>query len=804
MSIVPPPSTTGSALVSAYSTLPSNRYGRFSEDGREFVLCTAVTPRPWVNVMSNGSYSLVVSQAGGGFSWLGNSQIFRLTRWEQDMVRDDYGRWIYLREGDDVWATTLHPTQDVAEVDEITHGLGYSVFCRQVHGIESRQTVFVAHERDEEIWILELENKEDRDRELVVGPYLEWQVGSPGESHREFHRLFVSVKTGDAYTCAWKRASLIENTREESVASPAAFLAIPGATGIDWFTDKANWVGAPGDVRMPAGLWYDKAPQTTERWDDPVAAARFRVALAPGERQTIVMVLGVAPTVDDVPARAQYWTEQTAREELARVKASFHDRWNALEVSTPDPVVNALVNAWLPHQAYVGRMQARSAYYQQGGAYGFRDQLQDSLCFLDHEPHITLRQIETNAEAMYEDGGVRHWWHPGTMTGHASRHSDTCMWLAQATLDYLDETADFGALDHTLTYLSRETELPSTNGTLLDHCLRGLERALSLRSERGIPLIGAGDWNDGLSHAGLDGKGESVWDAMFLYSHLTRFVPVLKRLGDTERAARYRTEAENIREAVEQHGWDGAWFIAGTNDTGAPFGSSQNSEGQIFLNPQTWAVISGIAEGERLQTAMQSARDRLFKEYGALLLAPAYKNVDPYIGYITRYAPGLRENGGVYSHAATWAVQAAAMMGDADEALQLFLGLCPPLRSAKDADLYAAEPYVMPGNSDGPDSPFEGRAGWTWYTGSAAWLRRVAIRWLCGVRATLDGLVIDPNLPSAWDGFTMRRPFRGDVFEIAVSGTAPYQTEVDGKIHEGGPIRESGQNLTRTVCVKGR
>jgi len=275
-------------------------------------------------------------------------------------------------------------------------------------------------------------------------------------------------------------------------------------------------------------------------------------------------------------------------------------------------------------------------------------------------------------------------------------------------------------------FLSRETDKPGERGTIWAHCLRGIDRALSRISPRGLPLIGAGDWNDGLSHAGIDGLGESVWLAMFLYDILTRFQPVLAGLGETAMVGRFAAAAESLKTAVNEHAWDGNWYLGGTRDDGKPFGSHTCEEGKIFLNPQTWAVISGIAPPDRAERAMQSVREHLVTPYGALLLQPAYSEVDPYIGYITRYAPGLRENGGVYSHASTWAVKAFAMMGDSETALAIYRGMLPALRAQDDAELYAAEPYVMPGNVDGPDSPYAGRAGWTWYTGSAAWMVRVA------------------------------------------------------------------------------
>lgn len=470
----------------------------------------------------------------------------------------------------------------------------------------------------------------------------------------------------------------------------------------------------------------------TARWDDPIAAGLVDVTLPAGGSIELIFSVGAARGVQAIDALAQGFTVAEAKTHLQETKTYWTTRCAAMGVKTDDPDVDFLANTWLPYQAIAGRIYARCAYYQQGGAYGFRDQLQDSLMLLPSEPETTLLQLGRHAAAMFEDGSVRHWWHPATesweASGPNSHHSDTCLWLAYGTLAYLDFTGDHSGLHQPYPYLSH-TEDPS-KGSLLDHCLRGIQRALNRRSSRGLPLIGAGDWNDGLSHVGLDGIGESVWLAMFLFDILRRMASVLRSEGQPELAENFEMEAESLRIAVNEHAWDGEWYLAGTRDDGQPFGSHTNKEGRIFLNPQTWSVITGIAPPDRAERAMQSVREHLLTHYGALLLQPAYAAVDPYIGYITRYAPGLRENGGVYSHASTWAVWAFAKSGDLETAKKIYRGMLPHLRATENADLYAAEPYVMPGNTDGPDSPYSSRAGWTWYTGSASWMVRMAREWL--------------------------------------------------------------------------
>jgi cellobiose phosphorylase len=703
----------------------ANAYGYFEAETGAFVITNVLTPRPWANVMSNGKYGLVLSQAGGGFSWADNCQLFRISRWEQDLVQDAYGRFFYVQDletPDELWSTTYQPTRRRAEVDEVRHDLGATTFRRRFLAMEVSHTVFVPREECAEVWIVELRNLADRPRRLRLGSYLEWHLGGIGDWHREFHRLFMESRREGNTLVAWKHPGLVDHKRTEAADPVKAFVSWSGVDDVRWVTDKQEWLGREGSPSSPRAFFEEARLSSTPRWDEPVAGGLAEIELAPGETRTLVLTIGAGEST-------RKFDEASARAELTATLEQWRGRCAAMKVDTGDEAIDLMANTWLPYQAIAGRLYAKCAYYQQGGAYGYRDQLQDSLMLLASEPEATLTQLGRHAEAMYEDGGVRHWWHAGTDIFVPSHHSDTCLWLAYGLLAYLDATGDMPALDRRYAYLSRETERPASSGSLWDHCLRGIDRALSRRSPRGLPLIGAGDWNDGLSHAGIDGKGESVWLAMFLYDILTRYAKVLRRWGVEGVkgiADRFEVEAGALKSSVNEHAWDGEWYIGGTRDDGKPFGSNECEEGKIFLNPQTWAVISGIAPPERAERAMRSVREHLVTPYGALLLRPAYSHVDPYIGYITRYAPALRENGGVYSHASTWAVWAFAKMGDMETAKRVYLGMLPPLRAGEDVELYAAEPYVMPGNVDGPDSPYAGRAGWTWYTGSAAWMVRVA------------------------------------------------------------------------------
>lgn len=725
--------------------LLGNPYGYFVEEDASFTITDVRTPRPWANVLSNDRYGVVVSQAGGGFSWHDNCQIYRISRWDQDLVQDGMGRFVYVQdldEPEDLWSTTYNPTRRAADVDRCVHGLGFTKFERRFRDLEVVQTIFVPTEGDAEVWILSIQNLSDRPRRLRIASYQELHLGDVGAWHREFHRLFMESRVVGDELVAWKHPNLAEHRRDELETPKRVAFSWQGADSVRWVTDKEAWLGRQGTVARPEGLFTDVRRGETPRWDDPVAVGILELTLAPGETRSMVHSVGVAMSEEDALAEVRPWDLRKAAQALVETKHYWHQRCKQGKIPTQDVAENLMVNAWFPYQAIVGRIYARCAYYQQGGAYGYRDQLQDSLMLLSlGEPETTVTQLGRHAEAMYEDGGVKHWWMPTEGWGPESWHSDTSLWLMFGVLAYIEATGDTSVLSREYSYLAREQDVPwvvshgraardthgrAAHGTLLDHAVRGVRRALDLRSPRGLPLLGAGDWNDGLSHAGLDGKGESVWLAMFLFDVLKRSHSVIRSFGLSDVADEFEREAESLRAAVETHAWDGDWYIAGTRDDGKPFGSRENEEGKIFLNPQTWAVLTGIASPERAARAMQSVREHLVTDYGALLLQPAFSRVDPYIGYITRYAPGLRENGGVYSHASTWAVLAFNQIGDRETARRVFRGMLPPLRSVEDADLYAAEPYVMPGNVDGPDSPYAGRAGWTWYTGSAAWMVRVA------------------------------------------------------------------------------
>ncbi|MDZ7267735.1 MAG: glycosyl transferase family 36 [candidate division KSB1 bacterium] len=743
------------------------KYGHFSKDGREYVITTPVTPRPWINVISNGDYGLAISQTGSGYSWRTHAQLNRLTRWEQDLIKDEWGKYIYLRdEKGNVWSAGWKPVCHEPERYLCRHGLGYSVIESVNFGIASSLVVFVPRDEPLELWKLTVYNSSRKPKQLTLFSFFEWCLGQAPDWHREFHKSFIETAY-DAMShaiFATKRLWEIPTARGHwnaewgYVAFHAASIK-PAA----FDTDKETFFGRYGDLRLPAAVQAGRLAKRAGNWLDPIASLQIELRLKPGEQKTVCFLLGATQTVEEAVALSyKYRAADQVEAALAAVQQHWHELLNTVACDTPDDAMNLMLNTWLKYQAISGRLWGRSAYYQTGGAFGFRDQLQDSQIFLPIDPARTKSQILLHARHQFKDGTVYHWWHPISEVGLHNQISDNLLWLPFVVNSYLQETGDFSLLQVSEPFVDDSHAVP-----LYDHCVRALDRSLARTSTRGLPLIGAGDWNDGLSAVGLDGRGESVWLGHFLHFLLLAFAPIAEHFGDTERAQTYRARAARLREALNEHAWDGEWYYRATKDNGGKIGSRENSQGRIYLNAQTWAVIAGVAERSRAEQVMNMVEQHLEYKAGPLLLYPGYDTPDQFIGYLSRYAAGMRENGGVYTHAATWAVMAEAMLERGEAAYRLFSKINPVNRGMKPEE-YFAEPYVTAGNIEGPDSKFYGRGGWTWYTGSAAWLFKAGWEWILGVRPTVEGLVVDPCIPSTWKGFKVRRRFRGAVYDIEV------------------------------------
>jgi cellobiose phosphorylase len=784
----------------------NTKYGYFSDDGNEYIINTHKTPKPWVNVISNGDYGLVISQAGGGFSWLTHSEFNRLNRWHQDLVQDNWGKYFYVKNEDtgEVWSPTWMPAKTELDFYQVIYGFGYAKFESEFKGIRILLTVFIPLNDQIEIWNFQIQNKNGLKTNLSIYSYFEWCLGSSSDHHREFHKTFLETEFHPDLNCmtATKRLWEIPLSKRGhwNIEYPYHGFIACSKTITDYEGDKESFIGRYGSIEKPNGIKSDALEKKLGKWNDSVAVVKTQFEINPDETEEVNFFIGIKKNLNEIKKTIKKYQESSEiHSALEEVKNSWLEKFDKLKVDTPDEALNLMVNKWLKYQAICGRLWARTAYYQQSGAFGFRDQLQDSLVFLPIDPSQTKKQIKLHAAHQFKDGTVLHWWHPITETGLPTKMTDDLLWLPFVVLHYINETGDYAILKLREPFYDD----PKNKTTIFDHCTAAIERVLKRFSKRGLPLIGAGDWNDGLSAVGLDMKGESMWLSEFLFLILKDFSSLCNSLNKKNLASRYLKKANDLKKAFDKYAWDGEWFYRATKDNGEKIGSKKNKEGKIYLNAQTWSVISGIADKNKQLKAMESVTKLLLKKNGTLLLSPAYTKPDEMIGYLSRYAPGRRENGGVYSHAAAWSIWAYSLLKQNKNSFEAFKRLCP-VYNGMNPDEYNAEPYVTPGNIDGPDSPNYGMGGWTWYTGSAAWFQKVIVDWILGIRSTKDGLVIDPCVPETWKEYSVSRVFRNISYNIHVinesgSGKNVKYIIVDGKRLEENILKI---NNKKTVEVK--
>ena len=782
-----------------------NKYGYFSEDGRSYHITRPDTPRPWANVISNGRYGVVISQTGGGFSWLDNANLCRVNRWQQDLIRDDWGKYIYLRDDEtgQFWSLTWKPTQDALDEYHCEHGTGYTILTAKKNGILAKLTVFVPPEETLEVWKVEIENTSSRPRSISVFTYFEWLLGCWPDTHREFHKLFLETQYDKNKSIfARKRLWEIQNKEGEgwnlNFAYTGFHALIGGADGVE--TDKENFIGMYGSLVKPAAIVKGQLSGTSGKYNDSIASLHKKVKLAKNKNTTLVFLTGLAENIDAAQKTIQRFTKSDSGDKaLARTIHFWDTMLDGVKITTPDKTLDLLVNTWLPYQAISARIWGRAAYYQSSGAYGFRDQLQDSQIFLTSDPSRMRSQILLHAKHQFQDGTVYHWWHTITEQGPHSKFSDDLLWLPFILDHYLLETNDYAIMDEVVPFVD------GSESTLYDHCKRAIAKSLERRSARGLPLIGEGDWNDGLSSCGDKWRGESVWMGHFLYGIMLKFAKIAEKKWDHGYRDYLYSECTRLWDVVNTVAWDGEWYWRVSLDNGEILGSKNNKEAKIFLNAQTWAILHGTAVGARAVQVKKMTEKYLHREYGPLLFYPALTQPDEEIGYLSRYAPGMRENGGLYTHAGIWAIQMECFMKDATIAYEMLSRLNPILRG-KNPDHYRCEPYVTPGNVDGPTSPNFGRGGWTWYTGSAAWLSLIVHEWLLGVRPVENGLLIDPCIPKNWPAFKIKRKYRNATYEIEVVNPKKVShgiisLQVDGQWTNGNIITPHDDGKVHQVRV---
>jgi cyclic beta-1,2-glucan synthetase len=774
----------------------------------------AVPPAPWANVVANEGGGFLASERGAGSTWVGSSYFYRLTPWRNDPVGDLPSEACYLRdeESGELWSATPAPVRsDLPYV--VTHAQGESHFAHERGGIASELRMTMAHEAAVKLSFLRITNRTDRPRRITITSYVEWTLGALREHTQHQVQTSADVATNTMFA---------QNTFDPQFASWVAFSAlsepVTGFTG-----DRLAFLGRNGTMASPAALSRQGASLdgASGAGYDPCAALQCVIELAPGETREVTLLLGAADGRDAADAlRARHAPVAIARAAADAGVAAWDARLSVIQVQTPEPSFDALLNHWTLYQALACRMWARSATYQSSGAFGFRDQLQDVLAFVYAEPGIARAHILRAASRQFVEGDVQHWWHPQSGRGVRTRFSDDLVWLPYVTERYVRVSGDNGILDESVSFLTMRPladgeeeryDLPQESGeraTLYEHCLRALRRA-STRGCHGLPLMGTGDWNDGMNRVGAQGRGESVWLAWFLIATLRDFAPQAAARGDDGAAAELRALADAYAVAVEAHGWDGAWYRRAYFDDGAPLGSAESTECRIDSIAQSWSVISGAGDPARAAQAMQSFEQHLVDGDARLLmlLTPPFDRTTHDPGYIKGYLPGVRENGAQYTHAGLWAVLATAMLGDGERALSLYQMLNPftHARTAGEVATYQVEPYVVAADVY-TAAGHRGRGGWTWYTGSASWMYRVGLESILGFTKRGDQLVIHPAVPAEWRCFSVTYRVGASTYAITVEQPAALRTggtvmSVDGEVRAGRTLHLVDDGRAHTVVL---
>jgi cyclic beta-1,2-glucan synthetase len=756
-----------------------NGLGGFADGGREYVTVLGEslrTPAPWINVIANPSFGFLASESGSGHTWSLNSHENQLTPWSNDPVTDPPGEAIYIRDDNtgDVWSPTALPIRDEVAPYIARHGQGYSRFQHGSHGILAELLQFVPPEDPIKISRLTLRNDSGRARRLSVTAYAEWVLGSSRGASAPYLITELDPKTG---------AIFARSVLGGEFGGRIAFADLGGrqttVTG-----DRTEFLGRNGTRERPAVL-EEGRPLSGKLGAslDPCAALQASIELTPGASAEIVFFLGQTENKEQARQLVGRYRTANLNAVLAEVTGQWDSLLNTVQITTPDPAMDILMNRWLLYQTLASRIWARAAFYQLSGAYGFRDQLQDGMALCATKPEITREHLLRAASRQFTEGDVQHWWHPPFGRGVRTRISDDLLWLPYAVINFVETTGEIALFNEVVPFLRGETladgqnesyfqpQVSEARATLFEHCARALDRSLIVGSH-GLPLMGTGDWNDGMNRVGEHGKGESIWLGWFLHTILWEFAKVADSRGEHQRAEAWRLHVSALKAALERDGWDGEWYRRAYFDDGTPLGSAGNTECRIDSIAQSWGVMSGAAEPGRALRAMGAVDQLLVRrpEGLVLLFTPPFERIPNDPGYIKGYVPGIRENGGQYSHAAAWTVIAFAALGDGDKACELFQMLNPITHTSSRASMqrYKVEPYVVAGDVYA-EPPHVGRGGWTWYTGSAGWLYRAGLESILGFRVRGTMLSIDPCIPRNWPTYSVTFRYHSATYQIRVN-----------------------------------
>lgn len=789
------------------------QYGRFSENGKEYVINNVATPSPWINYLQNGSYFATMSANGGGISYIGNPLHGRVTRYRiNDVPSDRPGKYIYIRDRDsgEVWSLTWQPVGRDLEKYTAVHGFGYTTVSAEVEGIGSRVLFFTPLDDSREIWSATVTNRSGRPRRLSVFGYVELCLGHAHVDlinqcdDQHFNRVVFDRKENALFATKtyWVTQHSGTQQQENQAWDQWAFFTVNRPV-TQYETLRERFIGPYRNEEKPLALEDGELSSRDTDFGNAVGVLRTDVTLEPGESVDLIFSLGVLAkeTFDETRSAAmkKYRTRDDVDRALAVLMRQWESRFSGSMVQTPEEDVNAYLNYWNPYQARVAFDVGRVAsyyYWGIGRGFGFRDTAQDTMTVTPTDPQKAATRIALLSRQMYSTGKVLHHF-TADGQGETTGHCDDPFWLILAVTEYIKETGDRAILDRV------EPFLDGKEGTILDHLLAVARLAGSELGEHGLPVFGRGDWNDTLDYIGGDEGGESVWGAMFYTAMLNALIELLEFAGHEGHARALAPRRDNLAQNINKHCWDGHWFIRAFGAGGKKIGSRENEAGKIFLNSQSWAVIAEVAGKERLIEAMDSAAARLDTAFGPKICAPAYREIDRSIGLVTRCVAGKKENGAIFCHPVTWAIMAECLLGRGNKAYGYYRKTLP---NRVDPDTFCAEPYVYSQyiTSDEHESP--GRASHSWQTGTAAWMAKAAVGYMLGVRAAYRGLKIDPAIPSHWTGYRVERVFRGTRYIIDVENPAGRESgvasiEVDGKAIEGTviPVSDGGECRVRVV-----